>query len=507
MSQTANRVIKNTGFLYVKMGITMFVSLYSTRLILNTLGASDFGIFNIVGGAIAMLGFLNSSMASATQRFMSFAEGRGDIEKKKIIFTISVVLHLLLSVIVGILLFGAGFLFFNGVLNIEQDRIFAAKIIYTSLIVSTMFSVMSVPYDAVVNSHENMKYYAFVGIIESVLKLAIAFVCVNTSGDKLIIYGILMACVPLFTLSIMRIYCHRNYEECVLSPRYWHRHEVKEMMNFAGLNLVNSAVIMVSAQGYSIILNSFFGTLLNAAQGIAGQINGQLQVMSSNMMKALNPIFGKSAGAQNQELLQKSAFLGSKWSTALYLLVAVPVFLNTPYVLKLWLKSYPEWTVVFVRFQLIRSFIEFLFGTIPSLIKASGRIKTYTFLSTLFNVFQLPVVYMLFKWGAQPYFMYIVAIVFANLAVYMSALWCAKRIVGFPVLLFLKEVVLKMTLVVLFTILIMECYMLLFEVGDIASFVIFLTVFIVVYGLLLFFVGNSKDERVYLISVVKNVHK
>ena len=173
-SSTATRVIKNTGYLYAKMGITMFISLYTTRLILNSLGASDFGIFNIVGGAIAMLGFLNGAMASATQRFMSYSEGEGNKEKQKSIFNVSLVLHFGIAFIVGIVLLIAGYFFFNGILNIPVDRIFAAKVVYASLIVSTMFTVMTVPYDAAMNAHENMKYYAIVGILESFLKLAVA---------------------------------------------------------------------------------------------------------------------------------------------------------------------------------------------------------------------------------------------------------------------------------------------------------------------------------------------
>ena len=192
MSSTANRIIKNTGFLYAKMGITMFISLYTTRLILNSLGASDFGIFNIVGGSIAMLGFLNAAMASATQRFMSYSEGEGNKEKQKSIFNVSFILHLVISFIIAILLIIAGYFFFNGILNIPEGRIFAAQVIYASLIVSTMFTVMTVPYDAVMNAHENMKYYAIVGIFESLLKLIVAFICVYSTSDKIIVYGYIL---------------------------------------------------------------------------------------------------------------------------------------------------------------------------------------------------------------------------------------------------------------------------------------------------------------------------
>ncbi len=276
---TANRVIKNTGFLYAKMGITMFISLYTTRLILNSLGASDFGIFNIVGGAISMLGFLNAAMASATQRFMSYSEGEGNREKQKSIFNVSFILHLGISIVVGISLLIAGYFFFNGILNIPQNRIFAAQVIYGSLIISTMFTVMTVPYDAAMNAHENMKYYAIVGIFESFLKLAVAFACVYTSYDKLIVYGILMAGIPLVSLTIMRIYCHKHYEECVIAPRtFWEMKLMKEMTSFAGWNLLGTMSVMISQYGLNIVLNIFHGTIANAAQGISSQVNGQLSV-------------------------------------------------------------------------------------------------------------------------------------------------------------------------------------------------------------------------------------
>ena len=212
----ANRVIKNTGFLYAKMGITMFISLYTTRLILNALGAEDFGIFNIVAGVIAMLGFLNTSMASATQRFMSYSEGEGDSVKQMSIFNVSLTLHMAIALIVAIVLLISGYFFFNVVLNIPEERINSAHIIYYFMIASTVFTIMGVPYEAVLNAHENMLYFSIVGVIESFLKLAAAFVVVYTLSDKLIIYGALTAGITLVSTLIMRGYCHKNYQECVI---------------------------------------------------------------------------------------------------------------------------------------------------------------------------------------------------------------------------------------------------------------------------------------------------
>lgn len=411
MAGTANRVIKNTGFLYAKMGITMFISLYTTRLILNSLGASDFGIFNIVGGAIAMLGFLNASMAGATQRFMSYCEGEGDKEKQKSIFNISVVLHAFIAVLAGLALLIAGYFFFNGILNIPADRVFAAKVVYGSLVVSTVFTIMTVPYDATLNAHENMKYYAIVGVVESLLKLLVAVIVVYTLSDKLIVYGILMACIPLITLSVMRVYCHRKYEECILAPKqYWNRPLMKEMTGFAGWNFSNSSTSMVGNYGLGIVLNMFFGTALNAAQGIAGQLNGQLCVFASTMLKALNPVIAKSEGANKQQEMRQATLLGSKFTFFLTAFFAIPALLEMPFLLKIWLKQVPDYTVVFTQLQLTRTLVEQLTITLGVAITAHGKIRNYSIYSTLLNLSPLPLIYFAFSLGAPPTFLYIVSI-------------------------------------------------------------------------------------------------
>lgn len=440
---TANRIIKNTGFLYAKMGITMFISLYTTRLILNSLGAEDFGIFNIVGGAIAMLGFLNGAMASATQRFMSYSEGEGNKEKQKQIFNISVVLHFLIALAAGVLLVIAGYFFFNGILNIPADRIFAAKVVYASLIVSTMFTVMTVPYDAVMNAHENMKYYAIVGIIESVLKLAVALIVVYTLSDKLIVYGILMAGIPLITMTIMRKYCHKHYEECVFGPRaHWHKGLMKEMGAFAGWNLINSASGITSNYGLSIVLNNFWGALLNAAQGISNQISGQLMVFSNTMLKALNPVITKSEGSGNRELMLRTSMAGAKYSYIMFGLFAIPFMIETPYLLKIWLKNVPDWTILFCRLQLLRSLVEQLTITIGSSLSAQGDIKTYSILKSVVGFLPIILTILLFHFQLPPYYMYVVWIFCGGILGGGIALYFFKKKCGVKYSAFTKEVLL-----------------------------------------------------------------
>lgn len=430
MSSTANRVIKNTGYLYAKMGITMFISLYTTRLILNSLGASDFGIFNIVGGAIAMLGFLNSAMASATQRFMSYSEGEGNKEKQKSIFNISLVLHFTIAFIIGFALLIVGYFFFNGILNIPANRVFAAQVVYGSLIVSTMFTVMTVPYDAVMNAHENMKYYALVGILESLLKLAVAFACVYTICDKLIVYGILMTCIPLVTLTIMRVYCHKHYEECVIAPRkYWDKGLMKEITGFAGWSFFSSTSGIVTQYGFGIIINIFFGVLLNAAQGIANQVSGVLMTFSQNALKALNPIIVKSEGTNNYKKLIYTTLLGCRMSFVIFGLFSFPIMFYMPYILRLWLGEIPEWTVVFCRLQLLRILSEQLTLSLGTAISAHGVIRNYTLSRSILNMFPILIIPVLFILDFPPYWLYIVWIVCWSVLGGLIALYYSNKLV------------------------------------------------------------------------------
>lgn len=256
-----------------------------------------------------------------------------------------------------------------------------------------------------------MKYYAIVGIIESLLKLSVALIVVYTFSDKLIVYGVLMACIPLITLTIMRIYCHKHYTECTIAPKkYWDKTMMKEMTSFAGWSFGNSATSMIGNYGLGIVLNMFFGTVLNAAQGIAGQITGQLCVFASNMLKALNPVIGKSAGASNQDLSTKIALSGCKFTFLITALFALPVIIETPYILSLWLKQVPEHAVIFTRLQLCRTLIEQLTMVLNTSISAQGNIKHISIIITFLNILPLPLIYIAFYLGAPPYSMYLISI-------------------------------------------------------------------------------------------------
>jgi O-antigen/teichoic acid export membrane protein len=412
--QAAHRVAKNTGILYARMAITVFISLYATRLVLAALGVADFGLFNVVGGVVAMLGFLNSSMAAATQRFMSYAQGEGDLEKVKRIFNMSTILHAGIAVLMVLVLEIAGYFFFNGILNIAPERVGVAKIIYHFMVLSTFFTVLCVPYEAVITSHENMLFYAILGIIEAVLKLGIALYITYSALDHLVAYGFLMAALSVFLLLLRRIYCHRNYVECVFNFRHYYEKDLmKEISSFAGWSLLGSATSMLANYGTTIVINIFFGTVVNAAQGIATQINGQLNVFATTLIKALNPLIDKSEGAGDRSLMLKATMMGSKVSFFLLMILYIPFFLELPFIFKLWLKNVPDYAVVFCRLLLIKNLIEQLFIPLASAIAAQGNIKGYQVWSSILLFFPLTISYILFKLDYPPYVLYVVFIIYS----------------------------------------------------------------------------------------------
>lgn len=447
---TTTRVIKNTGFLYVKMGITVFISLYTTRLILASLGASDFGVFNIVGGAITMLGFLNSTMANATQRFMSYAEGANDLFKKKQVFNVSMVLHIGVALLTGLILLAAMYPLFNGIFNIQQDRIFAAEVIYLSLVVSTMFTIVNVPYDAVMNAHENMLYYALIGIFEALLKLIVAFACVYTTSDKLIVYGILMAIIPFITLTIMKIYCHHKYEECFIGfKKYWSRGLVKDIASFSGWNFLTAISSLASYYGSGLVLNHFFGTILNAAQGIANQVNGQMSTFSLNLMKAVNPVIVKRAGAQDVEAMNKATLASGKYSTLLIVFFAIPFMLEMHYVLNVWLKDVPEWTSLFCCLQLVITIICQMASSAATSVYAQGNIKWYAIYKSVMNVVPIIATYIAYIFGGAPYWLYIAMITIWAIGGNIVIIRYANKVSNLKIIAFFREIVFPVISVVI----------------------------------------------------------
>lgn len=490
----AKRVTLNTGILYGRMGITIFISLYSTRLILNGLGVEDFGIFNLVGGTIAMLGFLNASMASSTQRFMSYAQGAGDTHQIKKIFNMSLVLHCAIAAIIFLILELAGYFLFHGILNIADNRINAAMMVYQFMIVSTLFTIISVPYDAVINARENMLLYAIIGIIEALLKLLIAIYISNTQLDRLLVYGAMMASLSLFILAIRVLYCQVKYKECKISlGAHYDKNLVKEMTGFTGWSLLGSSSSMIVNYGQGILMNFFFGTRVNAAQGVSNQVSGQLSAFAVTMLKALNPIIAKSEGAGNRELMLKASMVGSKVGFFLLMLFYIPVLIEMPYIFAFWLKEVPDYAILFCRLLLLRDLIGQLFVTLSSSISAVGNIRRFQIYSSLLTCSPLLACVVLYHFHSPPETLYYVFLVYTVL---MSALivYFAKINCELPVPYFLENVVVRCSCTFLLSILISSSPLVFMDSGFFRLLIVS-TLSLFTFGIGVWSIGLSKQER------------
>lgn len=500
---TSSRVVKNTGFLYLRMGLVMIVQLYSTRLVLSTLGEIDFGIFNVIGGSIAMMGFLNATLANATQRFMSYAEGKGDEQHKTKIFNISFILHLIIGIVTLLLLLAVMPLVFDIFLNIPSERIWTAKIVYLTLIFSTVLTIINVPYDAVLNAHENMFYYAVIGVIESILKLGIAFICVYTDGNKLLIYSLLMAILPLLTLSIMKIYCHKHYSECRFELRKnWDKAVVKSIANFSGWNFLTAISHLFTVQGLSVVLNHYFGTILNAAQGIANQVNGQLSAFSGNMMKALNPVIVKRTASPKKGTVSEVTLSGSKFSAILVLLFAVPICIRMQYILSLWLEEVPQWTVLFCQLQLIQTVLVQITMPLATAIYGKGDIKCYAIWKSFLNFMPLVLSIIAFRYGGSPIWLYLSLILFIGLGGDIIIVYYAERKCDLSARSFFTDVVLRVMGISIVMIAFGLSYIYIFPFKSIASLLASGIVTTIGLVISLFTFGLSYSEKLIMKSLI-----
>ena len=502
-SVNKRRIIKNTLFLYIKVIVNTVVLLYSTSLVLNALGAIDYGIYGIVGGVIGMLGYLNTAMAKTTQRFLSFAEGKQDRERQKVLFNTSIIVHFGIGVGVFLLMEAMYYPLFHGILNIPEERITAAQIIYHTMAVSTVFTILTVPYDATINAHEDLVYYSIVGVFEVLLKLAVAFIVVYTMTHKLILYGVLMTGISILMMIIMRIYCHHRYEECVFSPKKYYSHRSAiEVGKFAGWNLIGTFSSIAGNYGAGLLMNHIFGTVVIAAQTIANQVGGALSVFSSNMVKAINPVIVKSEGEGNRSNMLALSLVGCRYSFFLYTLFAIPFLLETEYILKLWLKNVPEWTVLFCRLQVLRTMLEQLTNTLDMALMAEGHIMKINIVNFVLSVFTLVVLYLLYSNGFLPYWHFIISIFFMVVLESCFKIYYCNRYCHLCVNHFLRDVFGRCILCAAIPFFVGICYV--SEFNEQGFFRLCLTSVISTTTLIimLFSIGISKQEKNMIIDYI-----
>lgn len=402
ISVNNQRIAKNTLLLYFRMLFTMVVSLYTSRVVLNVLGIEDFGIYSVVGGIITMFAFLNTAMSSSTQRYLTFALGKGEILQLRKVFQTSVNIHWLIALLIFIFGETLGLWFLKEKMVIPLERLDAAFWVYQFSVATMMIMVISVPYNAAIIAHEKMSAFAYISVMEVLLKLLIVYLLYFTQSDKLILYAALLCGMQLLVRIIYSCYCGRYFEETHYKWG-WDGRLFKEMTGFAGWNLWGGLAAVLFTQGLNILLNIFFGPVVNAARGIAVQVQGVVAQFSSNFQTALNPQITKSYAKGDLAYMHSLIFRSSKFTFLLLATLSFPIFIQADMVLKLWLGMVPDYTVTFVRLMLCITVIDAMAGAFMVAAQSTGRIRFYQSVVGGILLTIVPISYIVLKLGAAPW--------------------------------------------------------------------------------------------------------
>lgn len=450
-------MVLNTMVLYGRLAITMIVTLLSSRWVLLALGKEDFGIYNLVAGLLSMLMFLNLTMATASQRFLSFALGKGDRKLIEDTFYYSSMLHLLIGLVIIAGIESIGQILLHTMLQVPEGKLHLAVFCLHSLSVSTFVTVISVPYNAVLISHENILFVAVVEIASAVLKLLSAVILLNFDGERLKLYAAFMTAIPILQVLVYRVYCHKHYEEThIRLRRIDDTNLFRQITSYAGWNLIGSVSSLLRTQGVSMLLNSFYGVAMNAAYGIASQVKGQLSNFSSSIVTATRPQIVKSEGQGNRKRVLALSATTSKIAFLLLSMLSVPLIVEMPYVLELWLKNVPEYTVSFTRLIILINLVFQLSIGISIPIESVGKIRQLQIWVGGLHFIVLPVGYVMLKLGLPPYSVFVMVVCeeIVGLALRMGI---SHRVTGLNVGLFMKETIMPSLATTLFLFLLSGC--------------------------------------------------
>ena len=400
--RSSTRLVVNTGAQYARTIINLVLSLYSTRLILHALGIADYGIFTLIAGVVSMLAFMTNAMVSTTQRFMSYHQTRSNLEVQQQIFGNSVIMHLIFSVLVLIILEIIGIFLFDGFLNIVPERVPAAKVVYQCAIAMILCSFITAPFKALLISHENLVYISIIDVLDGVLKVGVAFLLISIDHDKLILYGYLMIGIYLMNLVAFLVYDFKNYPECIVPKlRNFNKTYLKSMSSFVGWQLYSTGCIIGRTQGTAIVLNKFFGTVVNAAFGIALQVSGAVNFVSSALLTAINPQIVKAEGAGDRKRMFELAEIASKFSFLLLATLVIPIIFMLPDILKLWLGEVPDWSVLFCKVILCTALIDQITLGLGTANTAIGNIKPYALVVNTIKILTVPFLWVLLLTGVR----------------------------------------------------------------------------------------------------------
>ena len=498
---TTKQIAINTLMLYLREILIMIVSLYSFRVILNTLGAEDYGIYNVVAGVVTMFSFLSSSMATASQRYFSFALGQNDSEQLKKYFSMSFTIYCLIALIVLILAETLGLWFVTHKLVIPVERQTAAFWIYQASIFSMICTILTAPFMASIIAHEDMNIYAYVSIIEVVLKLEIVFLLPLFAIDKLIFYGLLLAGVVFINTAIYRTICVKKYVECKFSF-FWEKTMFKELVSYTGWNMFGSAVGVFKNQIVNIILNQFFNPIVNAARGIAAQVNSAVNSFAQNFSTAVRPQIIKNYASGEKEKMLQLMFRSCKATFLLMFVFALPLILEMPYVLKLWLKNVPEYAVLFTILALVDALIDTISYPLMAAAQATGKIKLYQAVVGGVLLLNAPIAFVVLTFGAAPYSVFIVSISITFIA-FIVRLFILKRLIDFSFWQFIGKVFLPVVFCALISFVIPYFVRNMLNTSFIRLCVTVI-VSVICVALSGYFVALSKNEKQWIVGIVKS---
>ena len=501
MASGNKTIVKNTIFLYIRMVVVLAISLYTTRAVLAALGVEDFGIYNVVGGFVSMFAFISTMMSNATLRFYNYKLGKDGEEATKAVYNISVILQVLFFLCILVLLETIGIWYVNKKMVMDPGRLQTANWLLQFSILSLGFSMINVPHNAAILAHEKMSFFAIVSIIDACLKLGIVFVVQYLQGDKLFYYGMLMVIISIVSFLLNFIYCRINYS-CLRINLKVEKSLFKEMFAFFGWNTFGAFSNIMKEQGLNLILNFFFGPIVNAARGVTSQVTSALQQFVSNNNVAVTPQMVKSYAAGDVERSIKLFFTVSKLNFVLFAMLAIPLGCEIDYVLNLWLGgNVPSYTPIFTILVFFCTIVNNWNAPLSNLVYATGKMRDYQ-LAGMINLLSLPIIFMAFKLSADPYWAFVI-VFFVSLVNHCVGLIIVKRIVDFSLSKYFVDIMVKSTVVLLISsILPILCVSLLpSSFGRLV-----MTVVIAVLSMVpaAYFIMLNKEERLMVKNIVLN---
>lgn len=498
-------IAKNTTLLYVRTVLVLFISLYTSRIILKALGVEDYGVYSAIGGIVSILSVVIGPIDASISRFLTYELGRGDKEMLRRYFSTGLTIMLLFAVLAIIILESLGLWFLNNKMVIDENRLSAANWVLHLSILSFVVNMISSPYRGTLIAHERMSLFAYISILDVLLKLGIAFLILKSSYDKLIFYSLLMLLEAIVIRVIYSIVCNREFEESRKPKLGIDKELFSGFFSFTGWNLFGAAAGVSRDQGINILFNLFGGPVVNAAYGIAHQVNGAVSSFVNNFTTALNPSIIKSYASNQKEYMMSLVYQGAKYSYFLVLIFALPLLLETEYVTKIWLGQTPDYSIPFIQLMLLHSLIESLSKTIMTGTNASGNIKMYQLMVGGLRILTLPIAYILLKMAFSPSIV-LLSILFIDVVALFTRMIIARSIFSLSFWTFVKKVLVVVSLATIVAIplpFICKCFI----TESLLRFVIVLSVSVLSTAFSVLFVGCTRTERVSIVSKASQLLK